>query len=207
MAAYTHHDEGPTDEALLARFRATHDAEAFAALVHRYERELFGYLRRYLHDPEMAEDVFQATFLRVHLKSDQFEAGRRFRPWLYAIATHQAIDARRRDRRHRQVGPDGRRAGLDDHALATCVAGRNRTGDETAADTEARDWIRAAVAGLTQAQRAVITLVYERGVKYREAAKILGVPVGTVKSRLHAALVKLGGRPDLRRSLGLVSPN
>ena len=207
MAVATHHDDGPSDEALLDRFRVTHDPEAFATLVHRYERELFGYLRRFLHDPEMAEDVFQATFLRVHLKSDQFEAGRRFRPWLYAIATHQAIDARRRDRRHRQAGPDGRRWNLDDQALATCAAARDRSAEERAADHEARDWMRAAVAGLTQAQRAVITLVYERGVKHREAAQILGVPVGTVKSRLHAALVKLGGRPDLRHGLGLVSPN
>lgn len=200
-------DDGPTDEALLTRFRSSHDPEAFATLVHRYERELFGYLRRFLHDPEMAEDVFQATFLRVHLKSDQFEEGRRFRPWLYTIATHQAIDARRRDRRHRLTGPDGRRAAMDDQALANCAAARDRAADERAADDEARDWVRAAVAGLTQAQRAVIMLVYERGVKYREAAQILGVPVGTVKSRLHAALVKLGGQPGLRRSLGIVSPN
>ena len=63
-------------------------------------------LRRYLGDAEMAEDAFQATFLQVHLKCEQFEEGRRFRPWLYAIATNQAIDAQRRNKRHCMVSLD-----------------------------------------------------------------------------------------------------
>src|SRR6476620_11183319 len=82
-----------TDEELLARVRLAEDRAAFTELVHRYERELFSYLRRYLGDAEMAEDAFQATFLQVHLKSHQFEEGRKVRPWLYTIATHQPIDA------------------------------------------------------------------------------------------------------------------
>ena len=73
----------------------------FAELVRRYEKELFGYLRHYLGNAEMAEDVFQQTFLQVHLKCDQFEPGRKVRPWLYTVATNQAIDYRRRNRRHR----------------------------------------------------------------------------------------------------------
>src|SRR5690242_1002358 len=81
-----------TDEELLVRYRDHADRQAFSQLVHRYERELYSYLRRYLGDATMAEDAFQATFLQVHLKCDQFEQGRRFRPWLYTIATNQAID-------------------------------------------------------------------------------------------------------------------
>src|SRR4249920_2878831 len=94
------------DEVLLDRYRNQADREAFAQLVHRYERELFSYLRRYLGDAEMAEDAFQATFLQVHLKCDQFEEGRKFRPWLYTIATNQAIDAQRRNKRHKSVSLD-----------------------------------------------------------------------------------------------------
>src|SRR5277367_1683793 len=96
----------PTDEQLLADYRQQGDRQAFSQLVHRYERELFSYLRRYLGDAEMAEDTFQTTFLQVHLKCDQFEEGRKFRPWLYTIATNQAIDAQRRNRRHRSVSLD-----------------------------------------------------------------------------------------------------
>ena len=74
-----------TDEDLLLQYRETGDRELYAQLVYRYERELFSYLRRYLGNAEMAEDVFQTAFLQVHLKCEQFEAGRRFRPWLYTI--------------------------------------------------------------------------------------------------------------------------
>ena len=95
-----------TDEQLLLEYRLTGDRELYAQLVYRYERELFSYLRRYLGNAEMAEDVFQAAFLSVHLKCNSFEEGRRFRPWLYTIATNAAIDARRRNKRHRTVSLD-----------------------------------------------------------------------------------------------------
>src|SRR6516162_154892 len=91
-----------TDEELLARFRRG-QREAFGMLVRRYERELYGYLRRYLGDASLAEDVFQNTFLQLYLKSAQYEAGRPVRPWLYTIATRQAIDALRRQNRHAVV--------------------------------------------------------------------------------------------------------
>ncbi len=95
-----------SDEKLLLAYRDEGDRQAFDQLVHRYERELFSYLRRYLGDASMAEDAFQTTFLQVHLKCDQFEEGRKFRPWLYTIATNQAIDAQRRNKRHRNVSLD-----------------------------------------------------------------------------------------------------
>src|SRR6266851_5234896 len=101
-----------SDEDLLAQFRRGR-SEAFGTLVRRYERELYGYLRRYLGDAALAEDVFQNTFLQLYVKSGQYEAGRPVRPWLYTIATHQAIDALRRNGRHQAVSleqyrtPDG----------------------------------------------------------------------------------------------------
>ena len=181
-----------TDEEVLRQFRLTGDASAFETLVHRYEHDLFGYLRRYLHSVEMAEDVFQATFLQVHLKRDSFEDGRLFRPWLYAIATHQAIDAQRRNRRHRMVELDRRHGDEDSHAFVTALASRDTTADDQAETEEARLQVRSAIDGLTAPQRMVVELVYQQGLKYREAAKRIGIPVGTVKSRVRAALLKLG---------------
>ena len=183
---------GPTDEELLARFREDDDAGAFESLVRRYESELFSYLRRYLGNAEIAEDVFQATFLQIHLKKDQFEDGRRFRPWLYTIATNQAIDAQRRNKRHRMVSLDHRTGGEDDvGTLVEMLSGRDRTADEKMEDEEAREWVRVAVGDLPETLRSALLLVYHQGMKYREAADVLGIPVGTVKSRLHAALLKL----------------
>ncbi|GDX96388.1 DNA-directed RNA polymerase sigma-70 factor [Planctomycetia bacterium] len=181
---------GVSDEELLRRSRVGGDALAFETLVQRYEGELFSYLRRYLGSAEMAEDVFQATFLQVHLKQEHFEAGRRFRPWLYTIATNQAIDAQRRNKRHRIVSLDSR-SGDDVGTLVDMLAGTEGTADVMAEDQESRDWVRAAVDDLPEPLKGTLMLVYYQGMKYREAADVLGIPVGTVKSRLHAALLKL----------------
>lgn len=184
--------DGLSDEDLLRRFRVSGDPSAFEALVHRYEVELFNYLRRYLGSAEMAEDVFQATFLQVHLRCDQFEEGRRFRPWLYTVATNQAIDAQRRNKRHRMVSLDNPASGNDDvGTLVQMLAGDGRTADEQLQDEEAREWVRSAVDQLPEPLRAALVLVYHQGMKYREAADVLGIPVGTVKSRLHSAILKL----------------
>lgn len=94
------------DEDLIRQYQQSGDRGLFEVLMRRYQRELYSYLRRYLGDAEMAEDAFQGTFLQVHLKCDQFDAERRFRPWLYAIATNQAIDVQRRNKRHRMASLD-----------------------------------------------------------------------------------------------------
>ncbi len=180
-----------SDEDLILRARRGDGASAFESLVHRYERDLFAYLRRYLGNAEMAEDVFQLTFLQVHLKRECFEDGRRFRPWLYAIATNQAIDAQRRNRRHRMVSLDqplGHDA--DAGSLRQLIAGDD-VAAEASDDREAAEWVREAVDALPSPQKAVLLLVYHEGLKYCEAADTLGLPVGTVKSRLHAAIRSL----------------
>lgn len=184
-----------TDEQLLLDYRSGGDAAAFEELVHRYERELYSYLRRYLIDAAMAEDAFQATFLQVHLKCGQFEEGRKFRPWLYTVATNQAIDAQRRNRRHRLPSLD-RRGNLADGgetgSLAEALVSREPEADANLLVQEQRQWARGAVRRLPEALRKVVLLVCYQGLKYREAAEALDIPVGTVKSRLHSAVEKLG---------------
>jgi RNA polymerase sigma-70 factor (ECF subfamily) len=183
-----------TDEELLLAYRTTSDRGAFEELVRRYEKELFGYLRHYLNDSEMAEDVFQQTFLQVHLKCDQFEVGRKVRPWLYTVATNQAIDCQRRNKRHKMASLD-RRAQRDFNgesgALIESLSGDGTEPGEDVEAAEQHDQVRRAVEELPEQTRQVVMLVYFQGLKYREAADILGIPVGTVKSRLHAAIEKL----------------
>jgi len=102
-----------SDEVLMNRYRDAGQSEDFASLVRRYERELYRYLARYLGDNTLADDVFQNTFLQVHLKRGLYENGRPFRPWLYAIATHQAVDALRKAGRHPAVSLDVRAPSSD----------------------------------------------------------------------------------------------
>jgi RNA polymerase sigma-70 factor (ECF subfamily) len=184
---------GCSDEQLLALCRAG-QPEAFGALVRRYERELYGYLRRYLGDAELAEDVFQNTFVQVWVKLDQYEAGRPVRPWLYTIATHQAIDALRRASRHAAVsleqqvgaGPDG-----ELRSLLDLIEARGGEPIDDAQREEARQAVRRSVDLLPEFLRQVVILAYYQGLKYSDVAAVLGIPVGTVKSRLHSALARL----------------
>jgi RNA polymerase sigma-70 factor (ECF subfamily) len=182
-----------TDEQLLLEYRRTGDRELYAQLVYRYERELFSYLRRYLGNAEMAEDVFQAAFLAVHLKCDTFEEGRRFRPWLYTIATNAAIDARRRNKRHRTVSLDTPRE--QDNEDVGRLVNLLESGDPDPANAsesaERSRLVRETLDQLPESMTTVIHLVYYQGLKYREAAEILNIPVGTVKSRLNSAITRL----------------
>ncbi len=183
-----------SDEDLLLDYRSRGDRPSFNTLVHRYERELFGYLRHYLGNAEMAEDVFQQTFLQVHLKCHKFEPGRKVRPWLYTVATNQAIDYQRRNRRHRMVSLDRRGTGSSDEdggALVELLDDPEPSPNEAAEAAERGQRLREAVDTLPETTRQVVMLVYFQGLKYREAAEVLSIPVGTVKSRLHAAIQKL----------------
>ncbi len=182
-----------SDEDLLIRYRKG-QTEAFGVLVRRYERELYGYLRRYLGDASLAEDVFQNTFLQLYTKIKQYEAGRPVRPWLYTIATHQAIDALRRNGRHQALSLDQHRQEAGDgelHSLMETLESSSPSPLDLAQGEERRERVRASVDRLPEFLRQVLILAYYQGLKYREIADILGIPVGTVKSRLHAALVKL----------------
>lgn len=184
-----------SDESLIAQYRKFGDRGLFETLIRRYEREIYSYLRRYIGNAEMAEDAFQGTFLQVHLKCHQFDSSRRFRPWLYAIATNQAIDTQRRNKRHRMVSLD--RTALTDQDSQEGSWSERIVGDvpdpsHTATDRENSRWVHESVASLGESMQQVVHLVYYQGLKYREAAEVLGIPVGTVKSRLHAAVQRLG---------------
>lgn len=183
-----------SDEQLLHAHQRAPKAGHLAKLIKRYERELYNYLCRFLGDAVLAEDAFQATFLQVHLKSDLFDNKRKFRPWLYTIATNQAIDLQRRNKRHQLVSLD--RPNKADHTevgtLLDLLGSREANPAERFDARERIEWVRQAVAALPEQLRSAVSLVYFRGMKYREAAVELAVPVGTVKSRLHSAIGRLG---------------
>jgi RNA polymerase sigma-70 factor, ECF subfamily len=183
-----------SDEKLLLSYQSSPDNQVFEELVNRYEKELYGYLRHYLGDADMAADVFQQTFLQVHLKCDQFEPGRKVRPWLYTVATNQAIDYQRRNRRHRMTSLDRvSRGGAEEESgtLAELLGGAADGPADNVEVAEQHEALRRAVDELPAVCKEVVMLIYFQGLKYREAAEVLALPVGTVKSRLHTAVQKL----------------
>jgi RNA polymerase sigma-70 factor, ECF subfamily len=180
------------DEELLAVYAETGNREAFEELVHRYEPELYHFLRQRLGDTQWAEDAFQATFLQVHLKCRQFAPDRSFRPWLYAIAAHQAVDLVRRNRRHKAVSlsaaedTDGR-----GQPLSSLLETNEADPGERLNRIEDRQWTRAALKRVPVKIRQVVILVVYKGLPYQEVANVLGIPLGTVKSRMNAAMSSL----------------
>lgn len=182
-----------SDEELVKLFRAG-NTSAFDALVHRYEGELFGYLNRYLRNRELAEDTFQTTFMTVYQKAETFEEGKRFKPWLYAIATNQAIDASRKRKRRQTIsienewesGESSAKAG----SLRDVLESNNEKPDSLAMMDEKKVQVRKAIDTLPENLRQVLLLAYFHEFKYQEISEVLEIPLGTVKSRLHAALEK-----------------
>jgi RNA polymerase sigma-70 factor (ECF subfamily) len=182
-----------TDEELLSRYRDTARTADFEELVHRYENEIYRYLARYIGDASLAEDVFQNTFLQVHLKRALYEDGRPVRPWLYSIATHQAVDALRKAGRHPTISLDQRATPteIDSGSLVDLLIAAGEGPLAELQGEERKEWVRRSIEKLPDALRQTLILAYHQDLKYREIAEILKIPVGTVKSRLHAALNKL----------------
>lgn len=181
-----------SDEDLLVRLRDG-ERQVFGTLVKRYERELYGYLRRYLGSDDLAEDVFQNTFIQIFRKIGLYEPGRPARPWIYAVATNQAIDALRK--RQRQSEERGSSASREEDGSPRLLWDALAAPDANPADQvdldEQRLRVRQAVDRLPDSLKQVVLLAYFQGLKYKEVAEILNIPVGTVKSRLHTAIVQL----------------
>jgi RNA polymerase sigma-70 factor, ECF subfamily len=179
-----------SDEALLARF-CQGETSAFGELLRRFQNEIYSYLKRYLGQDALADDVFQNTFIQVYQKAGQFEPGRKVKPWLYAIATHQAIDQIRRQNRRPAVSLD--QLTSDDEAMNWSETFTSAEIDplEGLELAERREKVKEALESLPEHLKLTIILAYYQGLKYKDIADIMKIPVGTVKSRLHAAMQKL----------------
>ena len=178
-----------SDEELVAAYQAGR-SEAFEALVERYRQELFHFLLRFVRRRASADDLFQETFLQVHLSADTFDTSRRFKPWLFTIAANKARDLLRKNTRQRAAPlsagvdptqPEGRSfADLLEADLPLPL--ENVSGEET------RERVRQAVEDLPEHLREVLLLAYFHQFAYKDIAEMLSIPLGTVKSRLHAAV-------------------
>ncbi|MFD7069487.1 RNA polymerase sigma factor [Streptomyces sp. NPDC059913] len=165
------------------------DREAFGELYEQYAKAVYNHAFRLTGDWSVAEDVMSATFLDAWRTREKVgEKGGSLRPWLLGIATNKAHNARRGVRRRfaflaRVPAPEP----VED--FADEAAGRID-------DARRLDAVHRAVRGLRRQEREVLVLCVWSGLDYQQAADALGVPVGTVRSRLSRARVRLRDLTD-----------
>jgi RNA polymerase sigma-70 factor, ECF subfamily len=169
------------------------DPDALSEVIAQYHHRLYRFLARLVQDDGLAEDLFQQTWIRVIEKVRQYDARRSFDAWLFAVARNLAIDVLRRRRDGSLDAPDASGHPLADHLTA---AGPDPL--EQALDSERGAVLAAALAELPAIHREVLTLRFEEDMKLDEIAEVAGIPLSTVKSRLHRALAGL--RTVLERS-------
>jgi RNA polymerase sigma-70 factor (ECF subfamily) len=172
-----------SDEALLARL-IDRDTDAFGALYDRHSRMAFGLAYRMLGDPAAAEDVVQVAFLSVWRQAETFRPDRSaVRTWVLSIVHHRAVDRlRRRDAR--------------EVVEAVFDTPQDRVDDQVDVEHQVdalleTQRLRVALAALPADQRRAIELAYFAGHSHSEIARMLGIPIGTVKGRLRIGLQKL----------------
>ena len=170
-----------SDEALLSLVAASDD-DALAALYDRFGRVAYGLALRVLRDERHAEDAVQEAFLQVWRSAATFRAERaKASTWILTLVHRRAVDLVRREER-RQADP------LTDDSAAG--VGREET-DEAAWLRFERERVQAALKQLPDVQREALELAYYGGFSQSELAERLGVPLGTIKSRMFAGLARL----------------
>jgi len=184
----------PSDQELLQRY-LDGDRQAFEALVTRYRQPLFAFLARFTGNRDLAEDVFQDSFLQLHMSAATFDLSRRLKPWLYTIAANKARDALRKRSRRQMASLDQTISGqADEAAYADLMPADIPLPEETAVNLELRQAVEQIVREMPENLREALMLSYFDDLSYKEIAEVVDAPLGTVKSRLHTAVKMFAAR-------------
>jgi RNA polymerase sigma-70 factor (ECF subfamily) len=183
-----------SDAELFARYAAGEEA-AFRLIVTRYKNGLYAFLRHFLNRQDLIDDVFQETFLQLFTSRESFDTSRPLRPWLFTIAANKAKDALRKRQRTAAI-PIGTIADSEEMSFDDVL--NTLTSDSTMpyeklekGETAAR--VRQVIANMPENLREILILAYFNKFSYKQMARILSIPIGTVKSRLHTAVGRFAG--------------
>jgi len=167
------------------------DLDAFNELVLQYQDALYHYALSLVSDSDQAADIAQATFVKAfqHLGSLQ---GGSFRAWLFKIATNTAHDMGRRSARHPMIPlyPQDDDTG-EENDSPTWIVDPNQSVERTVQDNETSSQLSCLMNELPASYRSILTLIDVEEMDYSEAAEVLKIPLGTVKSRLARARVQM----------------
>ena len=181
--------EKQSDAQLLTRYAAGEEA-AFREIVNRYKDSLYAFLRQFIRQHDLVEDVFQETFMQLFNSRESFDMSRPLRPWLFTIAANKAKDALRKQQRKAAatIGTiaDAQEMSFEE-VLNTLTSDKTAPYDELQKDETAVK-VRQIITDLPDNLREIILLAYFNKFSYKQMAEILSIPIGTVKSRLHTAV-------------------
>jgi RNA polymerase sigma-70 factor, ECF subfamily len=179
------------DEKDLLRRYVAGDKDAFQELVTRYKDPLYAFLRRFLNQQQLVEEAFQETFLQLYRSRKTFEKDRPLRPWLFTIAANKARDALIKQQRQETVSitamAEPTDLSLDD--VVNSLKAYEITPYDEAEKSEQAEKVRQIIDGMPANLREILILAYFEQFSYKQMADILSIPIGTVKSRLHTAIV------------------
>ena len=180
-------DDGPTAEAILVRRARAGDTRAFGELVTIYMQRCYYAALGLVGTPQDAEDLSQEAFARAFRARARLDPDRPFYPWLYQILRRLCFNFTR------DTGTRRRKLEREGGWLADAAQSRAAVDDPERARARAdlRERLERAIEGLPPTQREAFVLKEFQGLKYREIAELLDVPIGTVMSRLYAARQKL----------------
>lgn len=178
-----------SDAELLGRYAAG-DEGAFREIVSRYRNSLYAFLKQFLNRQDLVEDVFQETFLQLFTSRDSFDPERPLRPWLFTIAANKAKDALRKSQRTTAIPigtiSDAQEMSFDD--VLNTLSSDSTMPYEKLEESETASRVAEIIANMPENLREILILAYFNRFSYKQMAKILSIPIGTVKSRLHTAV-------------------
>ena len=181
-AGHTGDDAGGDVDEIMARV-AQGDDSAFATLYDRTSAKVFGLVKRVVRDPAQAEEVSQEVYLQVWRQAGRFDrATGSGLAWVLTLAHRRAVD---------RVRSSQAAADRDVRAAERDVVPAHDQVAEAVEERLEAEQVRRCLEGLTQLQRESVTLAYYQGFTYAEVGATLGVPLGTVKSRMRDGLVRL----------------
>lgn len=176
-----------TDEELVEDY-LDGDVGAFRGLIERHQDPLFRFLFRLTGDRQMAEDVFQDAFLQVHQSLDTFDSSRRFKPWLFTIAANKGRDALRKANRRQAVSLSTPVVEEGGRTFVDLLEIDLPTVSDPMEQAEMSATVQRAIDSLSPRLREILLMAYFQKMTYSQIAELFGIPIGTVKSRLHAAV-------------------
>jgi RNA polymerase sigma-70 factor (ECF subfamily) len=167
------------------------DLKAFSELVRRHERPLINFFYRQTWDKHRAEDMAQEIFLRLYRAMDRYDPRAKFTTYLYTMARNLWIDRIRSVMAQPKVASlDNRVGGSETEARELIPINTPEPGDAAERIEEMED-VRRALNQLPEEYRVVVLLAEFQQMRYQEIGEVLGIPVGTVKSRMHHAIERL----------------